>query len=60
MAIYGEPGIRRIQHEPKAGEINSRATLRPNDRPFDYLSFRPARGRATVNHIGKRSMFRTI
>ena len=39
MAIHGEPAF-ADQHEPKAGEIHSRATYGPTSGPLDNLGFR--------------------
>src|SRR3984893_7524672 len=52
IAIHGEPAF-AYQHEPKAGEIHSRATYGPTFGPLDNL--RSDRARAQQgNHIGKR------
>ena len=52
ITIHSEPAF-AYQHEPKAGEIHSRATYGPTFGPLDNL--RSDRARAQQgNHIGKR------
>src|ERR1700730_10156937 len=58
MAIHGEPAFAE-QHDPKAGEIHSRATYGPRSGPLDNLRL-TARGRSKVITSASGSMFRTI